>query len=169
VSSTPTSARRQPPELFDRLIAKAIDVAITFLLLLLVPPVGTLFGVLYWLICDGLFGGASLGKHAVGLLVLNRDARRPANLKEGAFRNVPFALPTLLLILPAGPVFATIVGLPILLLESYFLLSDPQQLRLGDVFADSCVVSTKPRRKKKTKRVKGPFEGDSAVGAGDDE
>lgn len=157
-ASSPASSRRLPPELFDRFIAKAIDVAISFLLTLLVPPAGTLFGVLFWLTCDGLFGGASPGKHAVGLLVLHRDARRPATLKESALRNIPFAVPALLLLLPAGPIFATVVGLPVVLLETYFLLSDPEQLRLGDVFADTCVVSTRPKRKKKAKRVKGPFE-----------
>ena len=70
-------------------------------------------------------------------------------------RNIPFALPALLLLLPAGPIFATVVGVPLVLLESYFLLSDPEQLRLGDVFADTCVVSARPRRKKK-KRVTAP-------------
>lgn len=155
--SSPPAAKRLPPELFDRLLAKAIDAAIAFLLTLLVPPAGTIFGVLFWLMCDGLFGGASPGKHAVGLIVLHREQRRPANLKESALRNIPFAIPALLLLLPAGPIFATVVGVPVALLEAYFLMSDPQQLRLGDVFADTAVVSTKPRRKKK-KRVKGPFE-----------
>lgn len=165
MSGDPASARRLPPELFDRFIAKAIDVAVCFLLTLLVPPAGTLFGVLYWLLSDGLFGGASPGKHAVGLLVLHRDLRRPATLKESALRNIPFAVPALLLLLPAGPIFATVVGVPVVLLEAYFLLSDPEQLRLGDVFADTCVVSTKPKRKKK-KRVKGPFEPPTQVSDG---
>lgn len=155
--ASPPAAKRLPPELFDRLIAKAIDGAIAFLLTLLVPPAGTLFGVLFWLSCDGLFGGASPGKHAVGLLVLNRDARRPANLKESALRNIPFAIPAILLLLPAGPIFATVVGVPVALLEAYFLMSDPQQLRLGDVFADTAVVSTKPRRKKR-KRSPAPVD-----------
>lgn len=166
MSSPAPAARRLPPELFDRLIAKAIDAAIAFLLTLLVPPAGTLFGVLFWLLSDGLFGGASPGKHAVGLLVLHREQRRPANLKESALRNLPFAIPALLLLLPAGPIFAMVVGVPVTLLEAYFLISDPQQLRLGDVFADTAVVSTKPRRKKK-KRVKGPFEPPTQVSTGD--
>ena len=156
--SSPAPTRRQPPELFDRLMARAIDMTIWFLLTLLVPPAGTLFGLIFWLLCDGLFGGASPGKHAVGLLVLHKDHRRPATLKESALRNVPFAIPALLLILPIiGPIVAAAVGIPVLLLELYFLLSDPEQVRLGDVFADTRVVSAKPRRKKR-KRVKGPFE-----------
>lgn len=164
-SPAPVSSRRLPPELFDRLLAKAIDAAIAFLLTLLVPPAGTLFGVIYWLTCDGLFGGASPGKHAVGLLVLQREARRPANLKESALRNIPFAIPALLLLLPAGPIFAMFVGIPVTLLEAYFLMSDPQQLRLGDVFADTAVVSTKPKRKKR-KQTKGASEPPEPVSDG---
>ena len=152
-----TGTRRPPPELFDRFMARAIDGALWFLMTLLVPPAGTLFGVLFWLLCDGLFGGASPGKHAVGLLVLHKDQRRPATLKESAFRNAPFAVPAALLLLPFGPIFATVVGVPLLLLETYFLLSDPEQARLGDVFADTRVVSAKPRRKKR-KRVTAPFD-----------
>ena len=146
------STRRPPPELFDRFAAKAIDFAIWVLLVLLVPPAGTLFGVLFWLLCDGLVGGASPGKHAVGLIVLHRTHRRPATLMESTLRNVPFAVPALLMLLPAGPIFAAVVGIPILLLETYFLLSDPQEIRLGDVFADSVVVTTKPRRRRRSRR-----------------
>lgn len=142
-------ARRPPPELFDRFMAKAIDGAIWFLLTLLVPPAGTVFGVLYWLLCDGLVGGASPGKHAVGILVLHKDERRPITLKESALRNLPFAIPAFLLLLPLGHIFCAIVGIPVLLLESYFLLSDPEEVRLGDVFGDTRVVSAKPRRKKR--------------------
>jgi uncharacterized RDD family membrane protein YckC len=149
--------RRQPPELFDRFAAKAIDGALWILLALLVPPAGTLFGVLFWLFCDGLYGGASPGKRIVGLIVLQKDERRPANLKESTLRNVPFAVPALLLLLPGGPIFCAVVGIPVLALETYFLLSDPDEVRLGDIFADTRVVSTKPRRRK-SGRVKAPFD-----------
>ena len=151
------ATRRQPPELFDRFMAKAIDGAIWFLLTLLVPPAGTVFGVLYWLLCDGLFGGASPGKHAVGLLVLQKDERRPVTLKESTLRNLPFAIPAFLLLLPLGHIFCAVVGIPVVLLEAYFLMSDPEQVRLGDVFGDSRVVSARPRRKKRP-RVTAPFE-----------
>lgn len=158
-----STSHRPPPELFDRFLAKAIDGAIWLLLALLVPPAGTLFGVLYWLLADGLFGGASPGKHVVGLLVLHKDQRRPATLRESTLRNIPFAVPALLLLLPAGPIFCAVIGIPILLLESYFLLSDPDEIRIGDIFADTVVVSAKPRRKRR-KRVSAPFVDDAASG-----
>lgn len=151
------SGRRQPPELFDRFAAKAIDGAIWILLAALVPPAGTVFGVLFWLFCDGLVGGASPGKHLVGLMVLHKDERRPATLKESTLRNIPFAIPALLLLLPAGPLFCAVVGIPVLLLESYFLLSDPEEVRIGDIFGDTRVVSVKPKRRRSGRRVKAPF------------
>lgn len=151
------ASRRMPPELFDRFAAKSIDAAIWLLLALLVPPAGTLFGVLFWLFSDGLVGGASPGKHLVGLMVLHKDERRPITLKESALRNVPFAVPALLLLLPAGPIFCAIVGVPVLVLESYFLMSDPDEVRIGDIFGDSRVVAVKPRRKLGGSRVKAPF------------
>lgn len=150
------SGRRPPPELFDRFAAKAIDGAIWLLLALLVPPAGTMFGVLFLLLADGLLGGASPGKRAVGLLVLHKELRRPATLKESALRNLPFAIPAMLLLLPLGPLFCAVIGIPILVLESYFLMSDPDEVRLGDVFADTCVVAAKPRRKARG-RVEAPF------------
>lgn len=150
------SIRRPPPELFDRFAAKAIDFAVWVLLLLLVPPAGTLFGVVFWLFCDGLIGGASPGKRTVGLLVLHREQRRPITLKESTLRNLPFAIPAVLMLLPAGPIFASAVGIPILLLETYFLLSDPQEIRLGDVFADTVVVTTRPRRRRRVAESKSP-------------
>lgn len=143
------STRRPPPELFDRFAAKAIDFAIWVLLVLLLPPAGTLFGVVFWLFCDGLIGGASPGKRTVGILVLHREHRRPITLKESTLRNLPFAIPAVLMLLPAGPIFAAVVGIPILLLETYFLLSDPQEIRIGDIFADTVVVTTRPRRRRR--------------------
>lgn len=150
--------RRAPPELFDRFAAKAIDFGLWLLLLLLVPPAGTFFGVLYWLLADGLFGGASPGKRVVGLLVLHKDRRGPASMKESALRNLPFAIPAALMLLPAGPIFAAVVGLPVLALETWFLVSDPDEVRLGDVFADTVVVSARPRRRARARRVEAPFE-----------
>lgn len=150
--------RRPPPELFDRFAAKAIDGAIWLLCAALVPPAGTVFGVLFWLFSDG-FGGASPGKRVVGLMVLQKFDRRPAGLKESTLRNIPFAVPALLLLLPAGPVFCAVVGIPVLILESYFLLSDPDEARIGDIFADSVVVSIKPKRRRGgSNRVKAPFD-----------
>lgn len=157
------AGRRPPPDLFDRFMAKAIDGAVWLLLALLVPPAGTLFGVLYWLLCDGLFGGASLGKKAVGLMVLHKDLRRPATLKESTLRNIPFALPALLLLLPIGHILCAVVGIPVILLETYFLMSDPEEVRLGDIFADTRVVSLKQGKRKNGKRVKAPFTDDETA------
>jgi len=150
--------RRPPPELFDRFAAKAIDAAVWLLLAMLLRPAGALFGVLFWLLCDGLWSGASPGKHAVGLMVLHKDLRRPATLKESALRNIPMALPALLLLLPFGHIICAVVGIPVILLESYFLITDPDEARLGDIFADTRVVSLKSGAKRKAgKRIKAPF------------
>jgi uncharacterized RDD family membrane protein YckC len=153
-TAVPEPSRRAPPELFDRFAAKAIDAAIWLLLALVVPPAGTLFGVLFWLFSDGLLGGASPGKHLVGLMVIHKDLRRPATLKESTLRNIPFAVPALLLLLPGGPIFCAVVGLPVLLLESWFLVTDPEEIRIGDIFGDTRVVSVKPRRHRGGRRAK---------------
>ena len=41
-----------------------------------------------------------------------------SNYFKVALRNIPFAIPALLLLLPAGPIFATVVGVPVALLEA---------------------------------------------------
>ena len=147
---------RQPPELFDRFAAKAIDGAIWLLIALIVPPAGTVLGVLFWLFSDGIAGSASPGKRIVGLMVLNKDARQPATLKESTLRNVPFAVPALLLLLPFGPIFCAAIGIPVLALETWFVVTDPEGARIGDIFGDTRVVGVKPRRKG-GRRVKAPF------------
>ena len=97
------------------------------------------------------------GKHLVGLMVLHKDERRPITLTESTLRNVPFAVPAMLLLLPAGPIFCAVVGIPVLLLETYFLMSDPDEVRIGDIFGDSRVVSARPRRHKRGGRARAPF------------
>ena len=158
--------RRPPPELFDRFAAKAIDGAIWLLLSVLARPAGTVFGILFWLLCDGVYEGTSPGKRIVGLMTLHKELRRPATLKESTLRNIPFAIPALLLLLPAGHIFCAAVGIPIVLLETYFLMSDPDQARLGDVFADTVVVSLKAgRRAKKSKKAGTKQEDDEPAAA----
>ena len=79
----------------------------------------------YLLLRDGI-GGQSLGKLAVGLVVVNVRTGRFCSWKDSALRNV-------FVLIPGANVAAVF-------LESFTLLRDPQGQRLGDRLAQTQVI-----------------------------
>ena len=135
---------KRRPDLFYRFLATGCDLALAISLCFLVRPFGTVMGIIYILLKDGFFRGASPFKWLFGLRTVDRVTDAPATFKTSVLRNLPFALAASLLLIPVlGIVLALIVGLLFLGVESYFLYSDPESLRLGDVLADSKVIRSR--------------------------
>lgn len=81
-----------------------------------------LLGILYILFKDG-FGGKSIGKRIMGLIVLQKD-KKPCNFKGSFLRNF-------ILFLPGINIY-----------EFYLFLSKPSSLRLGEKISNTKIEET---------------------------
>lgn len=138
----------EKPELFNRYLAKFIDLLLVLALAKLDRVFGfvaPLMGMTYILISDGLFEGRSLGKKFVGLqVVIEREVLIPCNFKHSTLRNLPIGVVVLFLVIPFwGWVLFFTLGLAILGVEAYQIYQDPSGLRLGDLIAETRVLETK--------------------------
>lgn len=138
-----TARRKGSPypksEFGPRLVAKAIDFAIAFLLALLVPRVGPLVGMAYLMVADAIHEGQSVGKRVMGLRTVHVPTRTSCSLVQSAVRNLP---PAIAFALMLNPVLALVAG-PILAFEAYMAFSDALGIRIGDIFADTQVIDGK--------------------------
>jgi uncharacterized RDD family membrane protein YckC len=143
-SYPPADARR-------RTLARALDLCIGLLPLVLVPGghprAGALLSLILLLAADSLFGtGRSLGKRAAGLRVIALRTRRPAGIAACLRRDAVFAIAPLPALLGAGhPLAVTTAVLgAICALEAAVALRpltrDLGQRRLGDLLAGTQVI-----------------------------
>jgi len=127
-----------------RLIAKGVD----FFLVLYVSRSEHAFWIIvsmiYLLMADGFFQGQSLGKRIVGLktVYLDNDTKefQLATFAHSAIRNCAFAAILFLSIIPFIGIVFSILGCVLVLVEVYFMYSDPENLRIGDIYAKTKVV-----------------------------
>lgn len=138
----------EKPDLFNRYLAKFIDLLIVLALSRLDTVLGfiaPLMGLTYILISDGLFHGASLGKMLIGLkVVIEKNGRSPCTFKHSTLRNIPIGIVVFFLIIPFwGWVLFFTLGLLIIGVESYQIYQDPSGFRLGDLLAETRVVDKK--------------------------
>lgn len=108
---------------------------------LILIPIGPVAGLLYILIADGFRNGRSPGKSLIGLKVVHEKGAIPVSFKESILRNIPLAIVYIFSIIPfLGWVLFIIVGLPILLFESYLVYHDEKGIRVGDILAGTQVI-----------------------------
>lgn len=116
-------------DVWKRLLAAGIDgmplVAAWFLYLRTGNVIALAGAVVYALLRDGI-SGQSLGKLAVGLVVVNIQTGQFCSWKDSALRNV-------FVLIPGANVLAVF-------LESFTILRDPQGQRLGDRIAQTQVI-----------------------------
>ena len=130
----------------NRVVAKVIDLLIVFFLAVTFPyPVGPLLGFLYSLLGDGLnfgpFRGQSIGKKVMKLQVVHIVTQKPANLKDSALRNTPVGVATFFGIIPIwGWIILALIGMPLMAMEIYLMISVETGHRLGDVMGDTEVI-----------------------------
>ncbi|MHB1545773.1 MAG: RDD family protein [bacterium] len=132
-----------------RFIAKAIDLLIFGFLSEMFYPYGFLAGVLYILISDGFFDGASLGKRIIGLKVVTVLDEKQPEFKESIIRNSFLAVPLLFAFIPfVGYFLLVVIGIVIYAAEVYFIIKSPEGERIGDRFAFTRVVDVDIRKHK---------------------
>ncbi|MGC3997191.1 MAG: RDD family protein [Anaeromyxobacter sp.] len=124
-------------------LARAVDFALAFALMKSSVQVGPLLAALYLLSADGLMNGQSLGKRLLGVRAVVVPRRAPATWHDSWLRNAPFALVVVFLSVPVLWPVLLFAGMPILGLETWFVLTDRLGIRVGDIFADTQVVDGK--------------------------
>ncbi len=131
---------------YQRLTAKGVD----FFLVLYVSRSEHAFWIItsmiYLLLCDGFFQGQSLGKRIVGLKTMYLDENKEyatCTFAQSAIRNCAFAAILLLSIIPFIGVIFSILGCVLVLVEMYFMYSDPENMRIGDIYAKTKVFQAK--------------------------
>lgn len=125
-----------------RCIAKGIDLCVIFFLSIVLPyPLGVLLGFIYTLIHDGIRDGQSLGKRLFHLKVIHLPEKNACTIRESAIRNAPLGVATLFGIIPFwGWIILILLGIPLVALEVYLMLTQSNGGRLGDVMGDTKVV-----------------------------
>jgi uncharacterized RDD family membrane protein YckC len=127
---------------FTRLIAKAIDLFIVFILSLLFYPFGLLLAIFYIGVSDSVSQGQSVGKKILGFSVISLEDGKPCNIKQSIIRNLPILFPMGFALIPLwGWIICSILTIPLILLEIYLLFKLDSGHRLGDVMADTTVIA----------------------------
>lgn len=140
------------PILLNRIIAKIIDLFIVVLIAVIFPyPFGPLLGFAYSLLGDGFFfwkfEGQSVGKKVLGLKVVSTMRKAPASFRDSAIRNAPVGVATFFSIIPIwGWLILAVLGIPLMIMEVYLMITVDTGHRLGDVMGDTEVVNAEPSK-----------------------
>ena len=123
-----------------RVLARVIDILIAWALSLFLPPLGIILGLAYLAIADSLHKGQSLGKMVFGLDVLEVDGSG-CDLKSSIYRNIPFVFIFLCSAIPLlGWILMVVVGIPVMAIELWLMVTDERGERLGDRIAGTHVI-----------------------------
>ena len=126
-----------------RLIAKLIDLFIVTILSVFLYPYGIFLALIYLSVAAFMQGGQSVGKKFMGMKVISLEDGSPCSLKQSFKRNLPFIVPLSCTIVPViGWLFAAFLGLALISLELILLFKLDSGHRLGDVMADTSVVTS---------------------------
>jgi uncharacterized RDD family membrane protein YckC len=132
---------------FMRLLAKAIDCFLAFLLCIVLYPFGVLLSIGYLSIADSLNQGESVGKKLMGFKVLSLKDGEACSLKASIIRNLPFTIPLLFLLIPFwGWIACILTMVPLIALEIFLIFKLDAFHRLGDVMADTTVIANDPHQ-----------------------
>ncbi len=130
--------------LFLRGCARAIDLAIAWVLFVSTGPAGFVVALLYVLFADGMLQGQSMGKKLFGVKVVYLPTRQGARHRDSVLRNSPFGLVMVLGMMPDLGLRAFIGGCGVVgAIEIAKVLRDPLGLRLGDLWANTQVTDGK--------------------------
>jgi uncharacterized RDD family membrane protein YckC len=125
----------------DRYTARLVDVLVAWILTHFYLP-GVILGTVYLAVADGMEGGRSLGKMALGLRVLEADGS-PCTVRSSFLRNLPFVLlPVFLALGVFGWILVAVAELPLLAVEAW-MVAEKDGGRLGDRVAGTRVVKAR--------------------------
>ncbi len=133
----------------NRVVAKGIDLFIVKIVsVIFIHPLGPILGFIYGLLADGIhwgpFMGQSAGKKIMRLRVVHRRTGEPASLRDSVLRNLPIGVVTVFSMIPVwGWLILALLGIPLMAMEIYLMLSVEKGHRLGDVIGDTEVIEMK--------------------------
>jgi uncharacterized RDD family membrane protein YckC len=134
-----------------RVVAKLIDLFLVIAAAAILPyPLGPLMGFTYSVAGDGMrggpFRGQSIGKKLLKLRVINTATKHPASLRDSVLRNAPVGVATFFAIIPIwGWLILGFIGLPLMMMEIYLMVSVESGHRLGDVMGDTEVIHAREK------------------------
>lgn len=130
-----------------RILAKALDLSIVLVLSLFFYPLGLMLGTAYISLADALPLGQSLGKKVFGLGVVSLLDGQYCSYRQSFIRNLPFALPFAIGIIPfIGWIVGGLLLIALGAMEAYFVFKLDSGMRLGDVMSDTTVNGNDPNR-----------------------
>lgn len=141
-----TEKFRAKADLFNRCVAKCLDLLIVATIYQVPLPVSFWLGLACLLLADGASSGKGVGKQLIGLRVIpfkNETAGEMGNVarasfRESVLRNLPWAAAYLCFQIPyVGGLLALLIASVELLL----IVGSASGLRMGDAFAKTQVVN----------------------------
>jgi hypothetical protein len=129
---------------FNRFASRAIDLlvvmAVFFIARFFWTPLGPIFAFVFSSMADGWGAGQSIGKKIMGLQVVEDTTGLSCSFSTSFVRNIPFSISVLCAGAPLLWFVLILVGLPLVLMETYLVLSLDSGIRLGDVLGNSNVI-----------------------------
>lgn len=145
----PVQSQQAKVSVANRVVAKLIDLFLVIAVAGIFPyPLGPLLGFSYSLFADGMnfgpFKGQSVGKKVMKLQVMHLIRQDYASYRDSALRNTPVGIATFFAIIPIwGWMILILIGVPLMVMEIYLMLSVEHGHRLGDAMADTEVVEVR--------------------------
>jgi uncharacterized RDD family membrane protein YckC len=144
------SSKRSPaaeaarPDPIKRIAAGLVD-GIPSYLIAFIPFIGGLISAIYLALRDGLPTGEnqtqSLGKRLLGLKTIRQPDGAPCDYLSSLLRNLPFAVPALIMVHPVrGWILGSFIWGALLVIEILLIVVDENGERLGDRLAGTAVV-----------------------------
>lgn len=131
----------------NRVFAKGVDFLCLVAASVVLPfPLGPFVGFFYSIFADGLplagWQGQSVGKRLFHLKVISvKRGGEPCTWRESVVRNAPVGVATFFALIPIwGWLIVMLLGVPLLLIEVYLMLTVDKGHRLGDVMGDTEVI-----------------------------
>jgi uncharacterized RDD family membrane protein YckC len=142
--ATAKGSRLARPDPVKRIAAGLVD-GIPAYLIAFIPFLGGLISATYLVLRDGLptenAQAQSLGKRLLGLKTIRLPGGEPCDYFTSMLRNLPFAVPALIMVHPGrGWIMGSFIWGALFLIELLLIIVDDHGERLGDRLAKTMVV-----------------------------
>jgi hypothetical protein len=131
----------------NRVFAKGVDFLCLVVVSIVLPfPLGPFVGFFYSIFADGMpipgWQGQSVGKRLFHLKAISvKRGGEPCTWRESVVRNAPVGVATFFALIPIwGWLIVMLLGVPLLVIEVYLMLTVEKGHRLGDVMGDTEVI-----------------------------
>ena len=138
------------PDPVKRIAAGLVD-GIPAYLIAFIPFLGGLISATYLAVRDGLPTGdgqtQSLGKRLLGLKTIRLPEGKPCDYLTSLLRNLPFAVPALIMVRPVkGWILGSFIWGALFLIEILLIIVDDDGARVGDRLAGTTVVEVSEKK-----------------------